>query len=58
MTRPLLAQIIASQPRLAGLPVLANVPIGHTSPMATVPIGGQVSMSAVPGDLSLVLTRH
>jgi muramoyltetrapeptide carboxypeptidase LdcA involved in peptidoglycan recycling len=58
MTRPLLEQIIASQPQLAGLPVLASVPIGHTNPMATVPIGGQVSMSAVPGDLSLVLTRH
>jgi muramoyltetrapeptide carboxypeptidase LdcA involved in peptidoglycan recycling len=58
MTRPLLEQIIARQPVLAGLPVLANVDIGHTSPMATLPIGGQVAMSAEPGDLHLVLTRH
>jgi len=35
MTRQLLEQIIDGQPPLAGLPVLANVDIGHTSPMAT-----------------------
>jgi muramoyltetrapeptide carboxypeptidase len=37
MTRPLLEQIIANQPRLAGLPVLVNVDTGHTSPMGTLP---------------------
>jgi muramoyltetrapeptide carboxypeptidase LdcA involved in peptidoglycan recycling len=58
MTRALLEQIIAGQPRLAGLPILANVDTGHTSPMATLPIGGQVAMSALPGDLHLVLTQH
>jgi muramoyltetrapeptide carboxypeptidase len=58
MTRPLLEQIIARQPQLAGLPVLANVDAGHTSPMATLPIGGQVTMSAVPGDVHLTLTQH
>jgi muramoyltetrapeptide carboxypeptidase len=58
MTRPLLEQIIVRQPTLAGLPVLANVDTGHTSPMATLPIGGQVAMSAEPGDLHLTLTRH
>jgi len=45
-------------PPLAGLPVLANVDIGHTSPMATLPIGGQITMSAEPNDPHLVLTRH
>jgi muramoyltetrapeptide carboxypeptidase LdcA involved in peptidoglycan recycling len=58
MTRPLLEQIIARQPQLAGLPVLANIDAGHTSPMATLPIGGQVTMSAVPGDVHLTLTQH
>jgi muramoyltetrapeptide carboxypeptidase len=58
MTRPLLEQIITGQPQLAGLPVLANVDIGHTSPMATLPIGGQIVISADPGDLHLILTRH
>jgi muramoyltetrapeptide carboxypeptidase len=58
ITRPLLEQIIARQPPLAGLPILANVDVGHTSPMATLPIGGQISMSAVPGELAITLTRH
>jgi muramoyltetrapeptide carboxypeptidase len=58
MTRVLLEQIIAGQPGLAGLPVLANVDIGHTNPIATVPLGGQAEISAGPGDLSVVLTRH
>ena len=43
---------------LAGLPILANVDTGHTSPMTTLPIGGQVAMSAEPGDAHLVLTQH
>ena len=58
MTRALLDQIIAGQPGLSGLPVLANVDIGHTNPMATIPLGGEAAISAGPGDLSVVLTRH
>lgn len=58
MTRQLLEQIIDRQPPLAGLPVLANVDVGHTSPMATLPIGGQITMSAESSDPHLVLTRH
>ena len=58
MTRALLEQIIAAQPGLSGLPVLANVDIGHTNPIATIPLGGEAAISAGPGDLSVVLTRH
>jgi muramoyltetrapeptide carboxypeptidase len=58
LTRPLLEEIVARQPVLAGLPVLANVDVGHTSPFATLPIGGEVLMSARPGELHLTLTRH
>ncbi len=58
MTRALFEQIIARQPQLAGVPVMANVDTGHTSPMATLPIGGQIAMSAEPGHLHLVLTQH
>src|SRR3984885_100784 len=42
MTRDLLAQIIASNPDLAVLPVLANVDFGHTTPAFTFPVGGTV----------------
>jgi muramoyltetrapeptide carboxypeptidase len=45
VSRHLLEQIIAREDRLAGLPVLANVDFGHTSPLATFPIGGQASLT-------------
>ena len=48
---------MARQPRLAGLPVLAGVDFGHTQPLATLPIGGQVALTV--GDTSsLILTEH
>jgi muramoyltetrapeptide carboxypeptidase len=46
VTRDLLEQIVARQPVLAGLPVLANADFGHTSPLATLPIGGRVEIIA------------
>jgi muramoyltetrapeptide carboxypeptidase LdcA involved in peptidoglycan recycling len=42
MSRDLLEQILHRQERLIGLPVMANVDFGHTSPLATLPIGGQI----------------
>ena len=46
MTRALLSQIVAAQPFLTGLPVLANVDFGHTFPAATLPIGGHATVIA------------
>lgn len=46
VTRDLLEEIVARQPVLAGLPVLGNVDFGHTNPLATLPIGGQVEVVA------------
>ena len=40
----ILQRIIERQPVLIGIPVLANVDIGHTNPLATMPIGGQVEV--------------
>jgi len=40
MTREKLAYIIKSIPQLDGVPVIANADFGHTTPMATLPIGG------------------
>ena len=57
MTRSLLAQIVANQPGLAGLPVLANVDFGHTSPMITFPVGGTARLNVGPHS-SLVITGH
>ncbi|MDX3111428.1 S66 family peptidase [Nonomuraea angiospora] len=63
MSRPLLEQIIATQPALSRLPVLANIDVGHTTPLATFPIGGQARLTvgdAVTdsGTTSLTLLRH
>jgi len=58
MTRELLTQIIASKPELAGLPVIANVDFGHTSPMATFPIGGTVEVRADRSAPSVTITGH
>lgn len=43
--RPILQQIVERQPVLSGVPVLANIDVGHTNPLATLPIGDQVSVS-------------
>ncbi|GAA4929873.1 LD-carboxypeptidase [Nonomuraea thailandensis] len=58
MTRPLLEQIVATQPALEGVPVLANLDVGHTYPLATVPIGGLAELAVGGGEASLTLRRH
>lgn len=58
MTRSLLEQIIARQPSLEGVPVVANIDIGHTYPLATFPIGGEARLEAGAGAGSLLLLRH
>jgi muramoyltetrapeptide carboxypeptidase LdcA involved in peptidoglycan recycling len=50
LSRELLDQIVGNQPALAGKPVLANIDVGHTSPMATVPIGGTAELFVDPGN--------
>ncbi|GAA4571509.1 S66 family peptidase [Planotetraspora kaengkrachanensis] len=58
MTRSLLEQIISTQPSLTGIPVLANIDVGHTSPLATFPIGGQAQVTVLSDEVSLTLRRH
>lgn len=45
ITRSLLEQLIAKHPVLQGVPVVANLDFGHTSPMFTLPIGGYALLS-------------
>jgi muramoyltetrapeptide carboxypeptidase len=58
MTRELLTQIVATKPELAGLPVIANVDFGHTTPTATFPIGGTVEVRADRAAPRLSITSH
>jgi muramoyltetrapeptide carboxypeptidase len=53
--RRLLTQIINSKQRLHGLPVIANVDFGHTSPIATLPIGGRARVVARRSGCSIVI---
>jgi muramoyltetrapeptide carboxypeptidase len=58
MTRALLEQIIATQPVLTDVPVLANLEIGHTYPLATYPVGGQVELVFDDARATLTILRH
>jgi muramoyltetrapeptide carboxypeptidase len=57
ITRSLLERIVERQPVLATVPILANTDFGHTSPLATLPIGGQACLH-VAGSPSLTITEH
>ncbi|MDQ0193240.1 S66 family peptidase [Paenibacillus wynnii] len=46
MTRDLLTKIIKTKKELAGIPVIADVDFGHTSPLITFPIGGRAKIKA------------
>lgn len=46
MTDEILQYIIATKPELRGIPVVANVDFGHTTPIITFPIGGWCQMQA------------
>jgi muramoyltetrapeptide carboxypeptidase LdcA involved in peptidoglycan recycling len=58
LSRGVLEQILARQPHLAGLPVLGNVDFGHTSPLATLPIGGRVELDVGGSGAGLRILEH
>jgi muramoyltetrapeptide carboxypeptidase len=44
---------------MRGRPVIANADFGHTDPMRTFPIGGDVELAAGPGQQATIrITRH
>ena len=54
MTEEQLLFILDKHPLLKEIPVLYDVDFGHTQPMFTFPIGGEVQMDASKGLLRLV----
>ena len=58
MTRAVLEQIIATKPELQGVPVVANVDFGHTDPLITFPIGGEVQLILQDQKRSLEILKH
>ncbi|MCY9190543.1 S66 peptidase family protein [Bacillus mojavensis] len=50
--------IIGTKKELSGLPVVANINAGHTSPIATFPIGGTCRLEAVSGTSRIWIDKH
>ncbi|MEX2404969.1 MAG: S66 peptidase family protein, partial [Candidatus Paceibacterota bacterium] len=53
-----LIQIIKSKRELSDIPVLANVDFGHTDPMITFPIGGEIKLSVSSGEAEMRIIKH
>jgi muramoyltetrapeptide carboxypeptidase LdcA involved in peptidoglycan recycling len=58
VTRQNLAELIGEIPAMAHLPVLANCDFGHTTPVLTVPIGGQCTLQVNENKASITFTIH
>jgi muramoyltetrapeptide carboxypeptidase LdcA involved in peptidoglycan recycling len=56
MNNEKLIKIIKTKSELKNIPVIANVDFGHTSPIITFPIGGEVCMDA--NKKSIVINKH
>lgn len=58
MTKEMLQMIVATKKELRNMPVIAGVDFGHTSPMITFPIGGEVYIQAHKNGANLTIMRH
>ncbi len=58
MTKELLTKIIKTKRELKGIPIIADVDFGHTSPMITFPIGGNARIAAKGGKIELTILEH
>jgi muramoyltetrapeptide carboxypeptidase LdcA involved in peptidoglycan recycling len=56
VTNEKLIKIIKTKAELKNMPVIANVDFGHTSPIITFPVGGEVSMDT--NKKSIVILKH
>ncbi len=58
ISNDLLKQILLSKRELNKIPIVANVDFGHTQPILTFPIGGNVSIDLNSNKNNLVITKH
>jgi muramoyltetrapeptide carboxypeptidase LdcA involved in peptidoglycan recycling len=58
MTRVLLQIIIDTKKELQSIPIIANVDFGHTTPIATMPIGGSLEISATIDNAKIRIIEH
>lgn len=58
MTREILEKIISTKPELQNLPIIANIDFGHTTPLATLPVGGSLEMMAIADNVKIRIIEH
>ncbi len=58
MSRELLTKIISEKKELENLPIIANANFGHTTPTATLPIGGVIEMIADKSKPQVKIIEH
>lgn len=58
VSKGLLKKVIDSKKELSDLPIIANVDFGHTLPLATLPIGGQLELIARDENAKIIVKTH
>lgn len=58
MTKDLLTKIIKTKKELNNIPVISNVDFGHTSPIITFPIGGEVELVVSTDNSRIKIVKH
>jgi len=58
VTQANLTELLQQIPALNGLPIIANVDFGHTTPAATLPLGGHCQVRASAEECSIVFPQH
>ena len=58
VSKELLKKVIDSKKELSDLPIIANVDFGHTLPLATLPIGGQLEIIAKKENAKIIVKTH
>lgn len=58
MTEEILRKIISSKRELKDIPIISNITVGHTMPIATFPIGGEVEIDADPKNPTIKIIKH
>jgi muramoyltetrapeptide carboxypeptidase LdcA involved in peptidoglycan recycling len=57
ITVDLLKKIINTKKELQGMPIIGGADFGHTLPLFTFPIGGEIKMESKPSGVKLILTK-
>ncbi|MNF17584.1 L,D-carboxypeptidase A [compost metagenome] len=51
-------KIITSKRNLTGIPIVADLDFGHTTPQLTLPIGGVIKMEVARSQIELSVISH